>query len=217
MDFAWYLFSPEGRINRARYWLAELIIVCWMLFLAALALGITKGVSDSYPASFGFGIDDIFQIADPATYRSAIGKSGHGDLTAAMLIPKIFYAVGTLLFLWVYAATSIKRLHDRNKSGGWMIPFFVVPGLYHQFEDRLGDSWTAAVLGLIVGILVLRGFVEMLCLKGTGRPNRYGPDPLAPVPASAPAASRWDQQSELEFVPHSAGPSPGPHVKRGHD
>ncbi len=61
------------------------------------------------------------------------------------------------------------------------------------------------------------GLVEMYFLHGTRGPNRFGPDPLAPVSATADTASRWDQQSELEFVPHSAGPSPGPHVKRGHD
>ena len=41
MDYAWFLFSFEGRINRAKYWLATLIILCWMIFvlevLAAVA------------------------------------------------------------------------------------------------------------------------------------------------------------------------------------
>ena len=94
-----------------------------------------------------------------------------------------------------------------------MVPFFVAPGLYNQFADRLGDSYAAALLGLIVGVLALRDFVEMPCLKGTDRSNRFGPDPLAP----RDTGPHWDQQSELEFVPHSAGRSPGAHVKRGHD
>jgi hypothetical protein len=29
--------------------------------------------------------------------------------------------------------------------------------------------------------------------------------------------NRANQQSELEFVPHSAGPPPGPHVMREHE
>ena len=29
-------------------------------------------------------------------------------------------------------ATSIKRLHDRDKSAWWMVPFFVLPGLYNH-------------------------------------------------------------------------------------
>jgi uncharacterized membrane protein YhaH (DUF805 family) len=212
MDYAWFLFSFEGRINRAKYWLAGLIIVCWMIFLAGLALGIAKVLSAAGPASFGFRTDDIFRMVDPATFRSAIDKLSNGGLTAATLIARSVQAIGTLLFLWVYAATSIKRLHDRHKSGWWMVAFFVVPGLYHQFEDRLGDSYTAAFLGPIVGVLALWGFIAMLCLKGTRGPNRFGPDPLAPVDTRP----RRDQFSELDFVAHSAGPSPESHVKRGH-
>jgi uncharacterized membrane protein YhaH (DUF805 family) len=33
MDHKWLLFSFEGRINRAKYWLATLIILCWMIFV----------------------------------------------------------------------------------------------------------------------------------------------------------------------------------------
>jgi uncharacterized membrane protein YhaH (DUF805 family) len=212
MDYAWFLFSFEGRINRAKYWLAGLIIGCWMIFLTGLVLGIAKVLGAAAPASFGFSIDDVFRMVDPAALRSAIDRFNSDDLTAATLIARLFQAIGTLLFLWVYAATAVKRLHDRHKSGWWMAAFFVVPGLYHQFEDRLGDSHMAALLGLIVGVLALWGFIEMLCLKGTRGPNRFGPDPPAPVDTRP----RWDQFSELDFVAHSAGPSPASHVKRGH-
>ena len=40
MDWTWYLFRFEGRINRAKYWLAGLIILCWMLFVLTLLAGI---------------------------------------------------------------------------------------------------------------------------------------------------------------------------------
>jgi hypothetical protein len=96
-----------------------------------------------------------------------------------------------------------------------MVAFFVVPGLYDRFEDRLADSYMVAFLGIIVGVLTLWGFVEMLCLRGTSGPNRFGRDPLAPRETIPHPAPRWDQQSELEFVPRSASPSPPPHVKRG--
>ena len=111
----------------------------------------------------------------------------------------------TLVFGWSYAAASIKRLHDRNKSGWWIVPFIVATGLYGQFGDRLGGSYAAVVIGLAVFIAFMWGFVEMCCLTGTRGPNRFGPDPLAP----RDTGPRWDQQSELEFVPHRAGPSAG--------
>jgi hypothetical protein len=37
------------------------------------------------------------------------------------------------------------------------------------------------------------------------------PNPLL----RADTRPRWDQQREIEMVPHKAGPPPGPHVKRG--
>jgi hypothetical protein len=38
---------------------------------------------------------------------------------------------------------------------------------------------------------------------------------LIVLAAPADPRPRWDQK--LEFIPHSAGPSAGEHVKRGHD
>jgi uncharacterized membrane protein YhaH (DUF805 family) len=130
-------------------------------------------------------------------------------LSSADLVPLFVKTIAMPLFVWVGLATSIKRLHDRNKSGWWMVPFFVVPGLHDQFADRLGNSYAADLFGIVAGVLALWGSVEMLFPKGTRGPNRFGPDPLAPVSPSPHAASRWDQHRELEFVPHRAGLSAG--------
>jgi uncharacterized membrane protein YhaH (DUF805 family) len=206
-DYPRFLFGFEGRINRAKYWLAALIILCWMMFVLMLlaAFGKFFGIADHGYAFDIFGIAASFQLAD------------HGPASKASLFPQIIIIPMTVAFAWTYAVTSIKRLHDRNRSGWWVVPFVVAPALFGRFEDWLGDSSTAAALGLAVFLLYIWGFIEMAFLKGTRGPNRFGTDPLAPVSTGAHAASRWDQQSELEFVPHSAGPSPGPHVKRRHE
>ena len=68
MDYAWFLFSFKGRINRAKLWLALLVILCWMIFLGVLI--VTVGSLFGGPKSFSFGVNDIFRILDPATYRS---------------------------------------------------------------------------------------------------------------------------------------------------
>lgn len=115
MDWTWYLFRFDGRINRAKLWLALLIILCWLSFLAVLAAatGIASG-----GGSHGFNLDDVFRVVDPATYRA---------WSWANLPYVMVKVIGTALFLWVYCATSIKRLHDRNRSGWWMVPYFVLP------------------------------------------------------------------------------------------
>lgn len=203
MDYMWLLFRFEGRINRAKYWLTILIILCWMMFVLMLlaALGYLFSIGGRRLAINIIGISASFQFGDD------IPPSKAG------LFPQIVTFPMTVVFAWSYVAASIKRLHDRNKSGWWMLPFFAAPGLYSQFEDRLDDSYAAALVGLAVFIACIWGYVEMSFLRGKSGPNRFGPDPLTPVDPRP----RWDQQSELEFVPHRAGPTPGPHGNREHE
>jgi uncharacterized membrane protein YhaH (DUF805 family) len=193
MGYVRFLFRFEGRINRAKYWLATLLILGCMIFtliiLSHLAdrFGIPNG-------SFSIDLGGISASIDPP-----------GDIPAARAswLTLLINIAMSCVFAWPYAAVSIKRLHDRNKSGWWMIPFIIAPGLYSQFGDRLAGSWVKPSIGLVAFVLLIWSIVDMYCLSGTRGPNRFGPDPLAP-PDMRP---RWDQQSELEFIPRSAGPS----------
>jgi uncharacterized membrane protein YhaH (DUF805 family) len=192
MDIKSFLFSSEGRINRARYWLASLMILAAMILslLMLTVICLSHGIATG-PLTINLG--DI----------SASIKFTDHDAPAA-LFPRIATLVMTLAFGWCYADVSIKRLHDRNKSGWWVVPYLVVPALYGQIGEWLGDSWPAALLDHATFIALLCGIVEMGWLRGTRGPNRFGPDPLAAPETNA----RWDQMSEIEFVPYSAGPSP---------
>ena len=140
MDWTSFLFGFQGRINRARIWLGVLAIFCWMIFvlMVAASLGALLGAT----GSFSLGVNDVFRLVDPETYRS------HAPAHLPILVIK---TAGSSLFLWVYLAISVKRLHDRDKSGWWMVPFFVLPGLYNQFSDRLDNSYLVIPLGLIAG------------------------------------------------------------------
>lgn len=200
MDWTWYLFRFDGRIGRAKFWLAGLIILCWMIFMAAIVVAFGAG-------SFAFSISDIFKVFDPDTYRAL----SRADLP--LILTKL---IGTPLFTWVFAAAFVKRLHDRGKSAWWLLAYFVMPGLFKQFEGRLPDSYWIAPIALACFVLLLAGFVETGFLRGTRGPNRFGPDPLAENDSSpAPPARRWDQHRELEIVPPHASPPRGMHVKRG--
>jgi len=192
MDWTWYLFRFDGRISRARFWLAIPVLFGLMMTVGLVVIAIHGLFGGTAP--FHFGASDLFKLVDPDAYRS---------LTWADLPRLLFKLVGTLLLMWVYFAISIKRLHDRDKSGWWMVPFFAAPGLYNQFADRLPDSSADLPLAIAASGLVLWGFVEMYCLKGSPKTNRFGADPLTPPP---PRDTRppWDQQSEIEMVPHKA-------------
>ena len=113
------------------------------------------------------------------------------------LFPQIVTIPMTFFFGWCYSAVAIKRLHDRDKSGWWMIPFTVAIGLYGQFGHWLAGSWAATFIGWPVFICFIWGLVEMYCLKGTRGPNRFGPDPRAP----RETPTHWDQ---LGLAPHLA-------------
>jgi uncharacterized membrane protein YhaH (DUF805 family) len=108
MDYVWYLFRFDGRINRARCWLAGLIIISWMIFLGGVMLGTAHLLGATIPETVNFGPNLIFNILDPKAWRS---------LSSANFTALFIQTVGTPLFLWVYVATSVKRLHDRDKSG----------------------------------------------------------------------------------------------------
>ena len=195
MDYKSSLFSFEGRINRATYWLASVMLLAAMIF-SLLMLAV---ICISHDISTGPLSINLVGISASIKF-----KLTHDDASAA-LFPRMAVLAMTLAFGWRYAASSIKRLHDRNKSAWCIVPYLVAPWLYGQFGDWLDDSWPAVLIGYATGIAFLWGFVEMYCLKGTRGPNRLGPDPLARRDTRSP----WDQHSELGLVPHSAGPSAG--------
>ena len=204
MDWVWYLFSFEGRINRAKLWLAGLIVICWMLFLAMLTSGLVV-LLGGHPHNIGFGIDYLLRIFDPAFYRSR-------PLVEVPVL--LFEAAGSVLFLWVYFATAIKRLHDRDKSAWWAMPLVAVPTLYNHFAKWLpDDSYLVLVINMLALVFCIWGFVELYCLKGSRKTNRFGADPLAP----RDTRPRWEQESEIETVPHKAGPPPVWRVKPGYE
>jgi uncharacterized membrane protein YhaH (DUF805 family) len=205
MDWTWYLFRFDGRINRAKLWLA-MVVMFGLMMTVGLAIVAIRSLFGNL-APFHFGASDLFRLLDPDTYRSFT----LGDLPRLLIKLAV-----TSLLMWVYFATSIKRLHDRDKSGWWMVPFFAVPGLYNQFAERLPDSYADLPLAIAVAILCMWGFVEMYCLKGSRKTNRFGADPLAPKPRPD-TRPPWDQQSEIEMVPRTASPPPVWRVKPGYE
>jgi uncharacterized membrane protein YhaH (DUF805 family) len=148
-----FFFGFAGRINRAKYWRVLLLnFVCMLIFMMVVPLSIGSS----------------FYNADPNWAK---------PLTLALLAG----TMGPVLIIstWCFAAMSIKRLHDRNKSGWWMALFFIAPSLLGKLSDRLDDQTAVFIIsGLGFGLSVWC-FVEIFCLKGTRGPNRFGSDPLA--------------------------------------
>lgn len=102
-------------------------------------------------------------------YFSIEGRVGRGDFWKKLILPVFVIAlilgvafrgnamlslIFNLLVLWPSIAVSVKRWHDRDKSGWWVL------------------------IGLIPVLGWIWAFVENGFLKGTEGPNRFGPSPV---------------------------------------
>lgn len=81
------------------------------------------------------------------------GVEGHTGWAASL--GPIMLTVLACLFLWMTLALRVKRWHDRDKSGMWVL-IALVP--------IIGPLWS---------------FIEIGCLPGTEGHNRFGADPLS--------------------------------------
>ena len=82
---------------------------------------------------------------------SGAAMSSDGSMGIVGIIAMIVY----IAMIWPSVALGVKRFHDRDKSGWWVLIAFV---------PIIGGLW----------YLIECGFLE-----GTKGPNKFGPDPLA--------------------------------------
>lgn len=153
-----YLFGFDGRINRAKWWLLILIQI---------------------GAAIVFNIAAMSLVG--ASMMSAMGGSvsGAGGSVLVMIFLSLIYVV--LMFV-IWLAVTIKRLHDRDKSGVWILLFAIGPWVCLLLAAGLSfsHSGSLASLFMLAGFAIsVWAFVELGCLRGTIGPNRYGADPLA--------------------------------------
>jgi uncharacterized membrane protein YhaH (DUF805 family) len=110
----------------------------------------------------------------------------------------IYQAINGMLNIVIFIsslAVGVKRLHDRGKSGWYLVLFYIVPGVLVTAGIVVGTVMEesiviASVLGLAAFVVGVWAFVELGCLRGTIGANQYGPDPLAAganPPVRAPA------------------------------
>ena len=103
----------------------------------------------------------------------------------------LVYAVVGIGSFISYLAVVIKRLHDRDKSGWWLLIFVLLPSVLVGISSAMtiatmmdsggavpDPSPIATIVYLIGAAIGLWAFVELFCLRGSIGPNKYGPDPL---------------------------------------
>jgi uncharacterized membrane protein YhaH (DUF805 family) len=75
-----------------------------------------------------------------------------------------------------FIATAVRRLHDRDKTGWWMILFFLVPAILHTVGN-VSNNGQQIALNVIAAPLWAWGFIELGFARGTAGNNRFGPSP----------------------------------------
>jgi len=131
MDFKFLLFSFEGRTRRLHFWIVAIIL--WVI--SAVLNSIFGG---------GAAMSAAMMSRDPAMMTAALSHS----LGVSSIIG--------LILLWPSLANNIKRCHDRDKSGWWLVAYFLAS------LTVIGALWPLIELGF---------------LDGTPGPNKYGPSP----------------------------------------
>jgi uncharacterized membrane protein YhaH (DUF805 family) len=165
-------FGFSGRINRGKFWLTVVVwLLIWIVAILAFVLG---GV-----AILGSHVSDgaLPSPEDPAAFLRMVRDYG-----VLSLIILVFVIVS-----WVSAfAIGIKRLHDRDRSGWWIVLFYFGPTVLGLAQSSTDGGLASLVLGLGALAVSIWCLVELGFLRGTSGPNRFGPDPLTrehPLPA----------------------------------
>ena len=144
-------FSFSGRLNRKPYCLRSLLLVAITII--------------SFIALFSFVGVGIAEAQNPFAIL--------GELGIVLVLVLALY----LIILVASVALAVRRLHDRDKSGWWVLVFILLPSVLQSAAGQAPDL--ALVLQLASFAISLWALVELGFLRGTPGPNRYGPDPLA--------------------------------------
>ena len=128
----------------------------------------------SLAAFYGFGL-----LLTPLQLIGAVAP----NLTAVNIAVLIFGVV----MGWYLLGSFVRRLHDRGRSGWWLVCFFGPHILAVSALSRLPLDRPAVVILAIVGAVFLVapffvwGLIEILFLRGNPEANRFGPNPLADI------------------------------------
>jgi uncharacterized membrane protein YhaH (DUF805 family) len=136
-----------GRLNRIRYFgYGSLAGLVWLISLVIVLLLAFGGLS-------------------------ALDANNLGGMWGALLLIIPFY----LALVWVQICLTVKRLHDLNKSGWWLVGAMAVSFVAGAITG-MGDIM--ALVAIALNVLLLVYGLWLLFWPGTVGDNQYGPDPL---------------------------------------
>ncbi len=135
--FTWYFLSLNGRVSSQEFRLGYLGLVILNALLVRIVYRIT--------------VPPVYYYHD----RSEVDHMLRWPVLLALLI-----------VIWPLTAVCVKRLHDLNISGWWMLAALAIPTVSNALDISM---W----------IVVLLTVVLLSFIPGAAGSNRFGRDPLA--------------------------------------
>src|ERR1700677_4399106 len=136
--------STEGRAHQITYW--RTVLPAW---LAAIVVALVMAIVDAF-----LGLRPSEWI--PPGFGGAVERS--------------LFALIYIYLAWVTIAVSIRRLHDRDKTGWWVIPLVCLPAGLRVFDDDT-HGVVQSLVDLIEVIFGGWGFIEIGLSAGTPGDN----------------------------------------------
>lgn len=140
--------NPNGRAQRSAFWWVQLYQT-----ILLVVMGIVILMAEGGPNFF----ENISQAATPeglTVLWEGLGQSGKVAIGGIVAFSLVNFLPGIML--------SIRRFHDLDRSGWWVLGFFVA--------GNIPPISIPSSLGNIIWFI----------FQGTDGPNKYGPDPLKP-------------------------------------
>ncbi|MEO9131575.1 MAG: DUF805 domain-containing protein [Sphingomonas sp.] len=150
----------SGRSRRKEYWMYTLF-----LLIVSIVLGMVDGI---------LGLSRHSALTDAGSTGAAFGAFVNRGLLTNL------FSLATLL---PSLAVAVRRLHDTNRSGWWLLGL-IVPYLVGALLMGVGAATVSTSLMVVGGIAIFGGAIfgiVMLfwyCAAGTPGSNDYGEDPL---------------------------------------
>jgi uncharacterized membrane protein YhaH (DUF805 family) len=178
-------FSFKGRINRAQWFLGQLIGVVFFMGLVIYA-------------ARSLAIGGVF--SSNVTGLKANPSSGMFDPLNTWP-----FLITAGLWCWIYLATTAKRLHDQGYNGLWatvgMLPVATGIWLMNTCPFCTGDAFLLKLAGFISLINYLAGpLMLIICgfMPGDPGTNAYGPPP-------GNEAAEWNERQVTDGVMPPSG------------
>jgi uncharacterized membrane protein YhaH (DUF805 family) len=170
-----FLFDFEGRISRSNWWLIYGLL-CLSFFMFAIPI-----------------LAELTISSVALTLANWTGMTGLGGKANSTFLVSGFLFLAYLVTAFVVSlAATVKRLHDRDMDGIWVLLFGCGPwvatflALVFAMEQEVVLAILFNATSFVINFWAL---VALGCLRGTVGNNRFGADPLT-LTAAASAAPR---------------------------